>query len=788
MGKNWLLQLPLILFFWFCFLITEGANRGTLDHGFLRDRVLSWVSRPPHVLTDLKFKVRGVEPLKNKLVVVEIDSNSISALGRWPWHRDTTAYLVDHIFQAGAKVVGLDMVFSEPDRRVPDGLAHLLKQKKMDDVIESFETDRHLERVIEKYSDRLVLGWISDTACQPKLDGIQNCPVGDPAALAEFPAEFERFAMKGVHLDSPFQAERVPVLSFVTPIANIDSYHRVASQIGFLNASLDSDGYIRRAPLIGFAAGRPYASLPFEMARVGQREEMALAFDQNLRVQSLLWAHSGKSIPVNQLGVLEVNFRGPSSTVTRISALDVMSDSDLVKSSTLTGSPRSKKDVLSDAYVLIGITALGVHDMRQFPFESNSPGVDGHIHILDNLLSNDPLVSGSQWGSSIWVSIFMLICGIGFAWALNRWDALPGVWLFVGTLAGFWIFDFTVLFKHNLNWNTAYLYFEWMSVFVVTLAIKYAVEERNKKFIRDAFSKYVAPAVVDSILKDPKKLSLGGEKREMTILFSDIRNFTSFSEQMDAKALASFLNDYLGIMTGIVFKHHGTLDKYIGDAVMAFWGAPLDQSKHAFQACQAAVEMIHALKKNQKRFKEQYGIDVEVGIGINSGLVNVGNMGSQQNFEYTVIGDHVNLASRVEGLTKKYGVRLLTTRFTWNVMTKYISEHPELSLSHEFSYRVLDDVKVKGKKQAVELIEILDQPLPQDTIQEFEEARQLYRNQKWNESIQALKAVSQKIAKALGKSPEFEDGPCETYLERCQKFLVSPPASDWDGSWEMESK
>lgn len=787
MKKNWLLQLPLVLVFWFCFFISDQAHQGSLGAGLLRDRFLPWVVRAPHVFTDFKFKMRGTRPLKNKLVVVEIDSNAINALGRWPWHRDTTAYLIEKLFQSGAKVVGLDMAFSEPDPRVPAGLANLLKQKNLGSVIDTFETDKYLERVIEKYSDRLALGWLSETACHPLWDGAQNCPVNDPAALSEFPPDFDRFSVATSSLGSSFQPGLIPMLSFVTPIANIQSYQAVAKSIGFLNAQLDTDGYIRRAPLIVFAAGKPYLSLPLAMASLGLKDQVKVEIAPNHQIKSITWVNSGKPLRTNQVGEVQVNFRGPSAVVPRVSALDVMGDTDMV-SSDPSQKPVSKKELLSDAYVIIGITAIGVHDMRQFPFESNSPGVDGHIHILDNILTDEFLGSGWDWHSEIFISILMVVAGAAFAWALNQFGALPGLILFLVSFISVGVLDFAVFFPMRQDLNLAYFYFEWASLFAVTIAMKYAAEERNKKFVRDAFSKYVAPAIVDSILKDPTKLTLGGEKRELTIMFSDIRGFTSFSEKMDAKALAAFLNDYLGIMTGIVFKNEGTLDKYIGDAVMAFWGAPVDQPKHAFLACQAAVEMIAALKSNQKRFKEEYGIDVEVGIGLNSGLVSVGNMGSQQNFEYTVIGDHVNLASRVEGLTKKYGVRVLTTRNTFDMIEKYRASHPQASSLPIFSYRVLDDVKVKGKKQAVELIELQGEPFVQEGLEKFNQGRRSYREQKWDEAIQYFHAANQILSQSPSSSNSAEDGPSLVFIERCEIFKSNPPPIDWDGSWEMDSK
>ncbi|OFZ36477.1 MAG: hypothetical protein A2070_09605 [Bdellovibrionales bacterium GWC1_52_8] len=281
---------------------------------------------------------------------------------------------------------------------------------------------------------------------------------------------------------------------------------------------------------------------------------------------------------------------------------------------------------------------------------------------------------------------------------------------------------------------------------------------------------------MDSILKDPSKLTVGGEKRELTILFSDIRGFTSFSEKMDAKALSSLLNEYLGVMTKIIFAHEGTLDKYIGDAIMAFWGAPLDQPKHAANSLKTAIAMMKALNEQRPLIQEKYGVQIEIGIGINSGMVSVGNMGSETNFAYTVIGDHVNLASRLESLTKAYGVTILTTRFTLNDVLQAGEPLPP--------HRVLDHVKVKGKKNAVEMIQVLDREYDSEGLKMFEEGRALYTAQKWDEAITVFTAANARLALSVDKM----DGPCAVYLERCGDFKKVPPEAGWDGSWEMHSK
>jgi len=435
----------------------------------------------------------------------------------------------------------------------------------------------------------------------------------------------------------------------------------------------------------------------------------------------------------------------------------------------------SKKELLKDAIVFVGVTAVGVFDMRAFPFDSNQPGVEGHANILDNLLAGDMLRHGDGKTGTFWIFAVMCIGALLFAYAVERLESIPAIFLFLLVMAGGGFIDQKILFESNESWNTSLLMIELCTVFLFTFAAKYVLEEKGKKEIRNAFGKYVSPAIIESVMKDPSKLSLGGEKRDLTIVFSDIRSFTTFSEKMDAKQLSTFLNEYLGQMTDIVFETEGTLDKYIGDAVMAFWGAPLEQPKHAVNACRAAIKMQQALNARRGYFMEKYGIEVNVGIGVHSGPVAVGNMGSERIFEYTVIGDHVNLASRVEGLTKDYHSKILTTRSTMDLIAAGGEALPP--------HRVLDFVKVKGKKVAVELIQILDVEMPKDGLDSFRKARDLYTQQKWDEAI----AQFEHSAKALTTDGK-EDEMSREFIGRCQEFKIDPPGADWDGAWVMKTK
>lgn len=778
-NKLWFLQLPIILFFTFGFWVVELGTQGKLESALLREKVYPSMSRVSVFFTDMKFRLRGQQPPKNKIVIVEIDSPSIEALGRWPWPRNLQAMLIDRIFALQAKVVGLDIVYSEPEVTVPPELVEVMRQKNMGDRVAEFDHDSMFAGMIQRHRENLVLGWVSESVCQPLYGkAVEDCPVQHPDAIAMMPQGYDKFAYGQFVTPGGFNPLTTAMQSVPTLIANIPMFNEAALHAGYLNGFQDVDGYIRRNSLVMFINGKPYPSMALEVARVGLGEDLRLTLDQSQRVEKLEFAKSGRAIPVTPLGSLEANFRGKGFTFDYVSALDVLKeDEDKISDGPgrrLAGMP--KTEVLKDAYVLVGLSAIGVFDMRAFPFDSNAPGVEIHANILDNLLSGDPILPGARGTGSIIVFLLMVAGAVVFGFYAQKLEAVPALILFLAAFAGIGIVDAQLLFRNNHNWNTGFLYIEVMTIFAFTLAAKYVMEENNKKFIKGAFAKYVSPALVDSMLKDPGKLRLGGEKKELTIMFSDIRSFTTFSERLDAKALAALLNDYLGTMTNIVFAHEGTLDKYIGDAIMAFWGAPIDSEKHAANAAKTARAMMKALAENKQKYKDTYGVDVNIGIGLNSGLVNVGNMGSDKNFAYTVIGDHVNLSSRLEGLTKEYRVSILCTRFTLDDIAKANEPLPP--------HRTLDHVKVKGKKQAVEMIQIFDIDSPNaEGLKSFEEGRALYAKQQWDAAIAKFHLSREQLA--VGG---VVDGPSELFIERCEEFKKNPPAADWDGGWEMHHK
>lgn len=814
--KNKLLfaQIAIVVAFTLAFISSERFRQGDAFTLFSPTVSSKIQSAAYGRLTDLKFQYRGNREVKSPLTIVEIDDVSISKLGRWPWRRDVTALLLESIFEFNPKAVGLDIVFSEYEEVFSEALKSEMKEKKID--FTPYDRDPKLWAAIEKYRDRLVIGTMVTDQVQPLLfsdkdalrKGIVTEAKPDDAAAID---PFQKFSYGRLEFSKKFDIANSRLIWMNDVLVNVPEISLTAEHQGLLNTEADTDGVVRRVPLVWVQEGRWFSGLGLGLYTVFSGEKPVVRLDDHDRVASIVFEPSRKKVNVSYSGVFEPDFPGirevtakaleehPEASVSELNsvfryvrAIDIIcasqngaaipgcsggaqteGDSNRSPAAVSVKTASQVKNLLEGGAILVGVSATGAFDMRSFPYAASVPGVEGHATIFENLHSGGGLVTPKGTLYLLIMALAMAMLGLALAHGLNRLGSVMGVVVFSAFCTLTVFFDFHWLFsKQGILINSGWFYLQVATLFVVTFTAKYITEERSKKFVKDAFGKYLSPVLVDSIIKDPSKLSLGGEKRELTILFSDIRSFTTFSEKLDPKQLAQFLNDYLGKMTDIVFEKEGTLDKYIGDAVMAFWGAPLNQPNHAANAARAAVAMIQKMRAERARWKSEYGIDVDVGVGINSGPVNVGNMGSERIFEYTVIGDHVNLASRLEGLTKTYGVAVLSTRFTIDQIEKCGEKAPE--------YRTLDFVKVKGKKEAVELIEICVDERSPEAVSEYGEALKLYRAQAWNEAIMRF----EKANVLLGGN----DKPTLEMIQRCRDFSVAPPAADWDGSWEMHSK
>lgn len=637
-------QLPLIALFTFLFVVAKRGDDGVLDSVFLRESIYPTARRMEGAYTDLKFRARGSEPVKHKIVIVEIDDEAVSKFQRWPWHRDAIAGLVYNILDAGAKVVGLDIVFPEPDVRVSDPVVELLKANNLDARIPDFETDNALLRIITVFKDRIALGWMTDHWCRPAYD--THC---DPTI--EVGEDFAKFRFDHATMPRAFDAADTRLISTGDVTGNLPAYEVAARNAGFLVAGAeDSDGVVRRAILTMLVGGKPYPSLPLEMARVGQNEELTFALDADGLVERIGFAKSKRWLDVTPGGAYALNFRGPGYHFEYVGAYDVLLDDPEIPvqhDGTIVKKPRA--EIFKDAYVLIGVTAIGARDLRHFPFGDNIPGTEGLATVLDNVLANDGVDTETP---TLAIVIVMVIGGALYGLLMLRLSALPALVVSLVLIGGLAALDVLYVFgRLGRDLPTVFFLVELAALFVVTVAVKYVLEERGKRFIRGAFSKYLAPTVVDQMLKDPAKLALGGETRKLTIMMSDLRGFTAMAERMKPHEVLAVLNHYLGTMADIIMEYGGTIDEFIGDAILVIFGAPIPGQDDARRAVACAVAMQRAMIAINEHNAKQGLPKLEMGIALNTGEVIVGNIGSQKHIKYGVVGSHVNLTARIESNT-----------------------------------------------------------------------------------------------------------------------------------------
>ena len=521
----------------------------------------------------------------------------------------------------------------------------------------------------------------------------------------------------------------------LAPISLIAS---ASAGVGHANTPQDVDGVCRRVPLV--------------VTSVSDKSQIVSFAFKILQVAGIKINAS----TVDCLGRLIVNYPNAPGK-----AFDTYSAADIIDG-------KISKDKLAGRIILVGSTAADLHDDQVVPTSAGKPmpGVEIHASILDTLLQKKYLLDLPDWIQVLWLLLLTAILGLLVPHLKARWSVPITLILWIASL----ISSF-VLFDHG--WIVGIL---WPSITIVLsfcalMLERWVFTEYKKREIKQAFSHYVSASVVNSLLANPKLLRLGGERKRMTVLFSDVRGFTSISEGLEPELLVQLMNHYLSRMTDLVFKNDGVLDKYIGDAVMAFWNAPFEQADHARRAVRTALQMLSALKDMND--KGEFGsLKLKIGIGINTGEMVVGNMGSENRFDYTVIGDSVNSGSRLESLTKEYGVSLL------------ISESTKEELGDEFVTRFLDMVAVKGKQESIKIYEVMDVSIldtggVRELISDYESALQSYFARDFKEAVRILERV-------LTTRPD--DGPSKTLHDRATQFVKQAPDKDWDGVWVMTKK
>ena len=484
------------------------------------------------------------------------------------------------------------------------------------------------------------------------------------------------------------------------------------------------------------------------------------------------------NIPIDEGGRFLINYRGPAKTFPHYSIAEILNDKDYVTASVFDGKKLverkiKKTEAFNNKIAVFGATAIGIFDLRNTPFSSVFPGVEIHANVIDNILQGDFLTRTDE--IDMYEFLLILVSGILLSIAFIKLTALLAALLTVGTLFLYWYIDQTYFFSAGTWVHIVIPSFEVLTIYFSVNLFKYMTEERQKRQIKGAFQQYVAADVVNEMLKDPEKLQLGGQKREITILFSDIRGFTTISEGLEPQELGKFLNMYLSPMTDIVIENLGTIDKYMGDAIMAMFGAPVVNDGHATLGCTTALKMMAGLNALRDEWKEKEYPDsiagMDIGIGLNSGFATVGNMGSTQIFDYTCMGDNVNLGSRLEGINKEYKTNIIISEYT----NKMVENKGMIT-------RPIDLVAVKGKKLPVEIYELLGEGNVSQQMKDkkglFTEGFLLYKKQEWDKAI----AKFQESVKAA------DDPTAKIFIERCEEYKQDSPGDDWGGVHVMKTK
>ncbi len=676
---------------------------------------------------DLRVQARGALLPSPAVAMAVIDERSLATEGRWPWPRERLAAVVDALSRDGARVVAFDVAFPEPESEAGDGA---------------------FAAAIRRSRAKVVLGYF--------LHGRARAATADELLDA---AEIERRVRRVGGSRWPVVRTREPEIALVAlvdalaPQPNLDALTAAAASSGFMGLASDLDGVLRRAPLAVRVGEDLLAPLPLVAAwEFLGRPEPVLSLGRD-GVESVQLGE--RLVPVDERGRLLVDYLGPPGTIPAFSIADVLRGA--VAPGTFT-----------DRLVFVGATAVGTHDLRTSPFSPVHPGVEINATIAENVLSGR-FLSRPDW----WILLdFVAAAGLSALVALGgaRARALGGVAL-LGALSAGWVLVAGWLFVRGGIWvSVLYPLLAAALVHTVLAGYRYLGEERERRRIRSTFDQYVAPAVVEAMLEDPGQLRLGGEERVLTVLFSDLEGFTSQCERLAPREMVEILGTYYGRMTESIFAHGGTLKEYVGDELMAFFGAPLEQEDHAARACAAALEMGERRRALNASFTAAGRPALRARTGINTGSMLVGNLGSTYRFAYGVLGDEVNLGSRLEGLNREYGTELL------------VGEGTALAAGPAFLFREVDLVRLKGRSRTVRVHELVARTA--DTLPEgrrkalttYGAALAEYRAQSWGEALALFE-------EALAVWPG--DGPSRAMARRCCAHLRSPPAEEWDGVFDQ---
>jgi adenylate cyclase len=719
------------------------------------------LNRLENIAYDARLIATMPRKTDDRIVIVDIDEWSLKSEGRWPWSRDKLALLIDQLFDRyGAFLVAFDVVFVEPEEASGLKVIQTLEQSgaaelpvigpRIAELRESLDHDRIFADAIK--GRRVILGYFFSDEGQS----------GSVPTVGALPTP--------TFGEGQFKGRNISFLKAKGYGANLPILQESAIGAGHFISLPDQDGVVRRVPMLYEYGDKYYGSLSLEVAKVAlgaEQVEPGFPADSGIgrRYSQIEWLRLGlKTIPVDNSVRALVPFRGPQGSFTYVSATDVIRGV-------------AEEATLRDKIVLVGTTAKGLLDLRATPVAPDFPGVEVHANLVSgilgppgeggaatNLKNNPAYTLGGEF-------VLLLASGLVRALVLPALSPVVAALTSLALLAGIVGTNLAIWHWGNLVFPLASGLVMVLVLFLFNMSYGYLVEERGKRKLAGQFSQYIPPELVAELSENPEAMAIGSENKELTVLFSDVRSFTTISESLDPEELSQLMNEYLTPMTEIIFRHRGTIDKYMGDAIMAFWGAPLDDPEHARHALTAAVAMLEELEEIKRRFAAKGWPPIQIGVGLNTGNMSVGNMGSQFRRAYTVMGDAVNLGSRLEGLTKTYGVQMIVSETTAGAVPEY-------------AYRELDRVRVKGKDKPVTIYEPLGlkEQVSSEIRKEiklYREALKLYRAENWD--MAELQFLN--LSEAHPEHKLYQE-----YVHRIGVFRKSPPDTGWDGVFTHETK
>jgi len=672
-------------------------------------------------LREVMFKLHQPSTASDAVVIVDIDSKTINTLGQWPFSRISVAKTLENLSQAGAGIIGMDIVFSSPDRTSPHFMAQQLHLKG--DFINS---DKVLAQSVA--TSPTILGYFYDFK-----NTTHQAPPSTPA-----------------HFKKPSNLQQASLAIAKGVNKNIDPIQSAAYSSGFFNIIGLESGLVDKAALLLDYNGSIYPSLAFEMVRIASQSEDVELFYHSKGLKGIR-LQTGDIKTDTQAGI-HINYRGPTHSYTYLSFIDVYNNNFNPK-------------MVEGKFVLVGASDIGLHDIVPTLYDATLPGVEVHATIIDNLLNADYLYT--PFYSNL-LELFLLFCfsiGLGLLYHLisARWVIVFSLLTFFSALG----LDYWLMFEKHQVYN---FFLPLLAIVISTLFFAlhaYYNEQKQKDFIKQSFSKKVSAAVVEELIQQDIN-TLKSQKRVVTIFFSDIRDFTKISERLeDPQRLIDFLNTYLEPMSKAIIHSKGTIDKFIGDAIMAYWNAPLEVPFHADLALESAIKQLSLLEFLNLHLQKEFNERIEIGIGINTDEAIVAEIGSLGRSDYTLIGDSVNLASRCEGLCKFYGVSLIITEQTKN------------SLSKPFLLKELDTIRVLGKLKPVTLYEVLynEDKKYEDELKLYNTALLSYKQKNFKNALEGFKELQKSFPIKL----------YDIYALRCLDFIHSPP-KDFDGIYEAKQK